>query len=118
MKIEARYKDFNPIIFEVGVKYMSNLDGKKKFFDIGSHVFFKNLKDRPQIPYKFELANILNDGIDDDYDNYDFALNDGLENYYEMEDRDNIISIPLQDSHTFPKVGKNLAKVTSKDHVF
>jgi hypothetical protein len=47
MKIEAKYKEFNPIIFDVGVKYNTNLDGKKKFFEIGSHVFFKNLYDRP-----------------------------------------------------------------------
>jgi hypothetical protein len=109
MRMEAKYKDYNPIEFDVGVKYLPSL---------GSHVFFKNIYDRPQSPYKFELANVLQDGVDDDYDNYEFKLHDGLEDYYDMEDRDNIIMIPLQDSHTFPKVGENVAKVAAIDGVF
>ena len=113
--MEAKYKDYNPIVFDISVKYLPGLDGKTRFFDIGSHVFFKNLYDRPQSPYKFELGNVLNDGVEDDYDDYQFQLNDGLTDYYSMEDRDNVIMIPLQDSHTFPKVGENIAKVQSRD---
>lgn len=45
--MEAKYKDYNPITFEVSVKYLPNLDGSTRLFDLGSHVFFKNLYDRP-----------------------------------------------------------------------
>ena len=44
MKVEARYKDFLPIIFELEVKYLSNLDGKIKYVDLGTHIFYKSNK--------------------------------------------------------------------------
>jgi len=42
VKVVATYKDFNPIEFDLLVKYLPNLDGKTKFLDLGTHVFYKN----------------------------------------------------------------------------
>ena len=38
---EARYNDYPPVKFEVDVRYLPNLDGRVKFADLGTHVFFK-----------------------------------------------------------------------------
>jgi hypothetical protein len=53
MKVEARYKDFIPIVFEVEVKYLSNLDGKIKYVDLGTHIFYKTDNKNLIYPYKF-----------------------------------------------------------------
>lgn len=42
IKVTATYKDFNPIEFDLQVKYLPNLDGKTKFLDLGTHIFHKN----------------------------------------------------------------------------
>jgi len=47
IKVEAKYKDFKPVVFDLDVKYLPNLDGKIKFVDLGTHVFYKNDKSRP-----------------------------------------------------------------------
>jgi len=70
VRVEARYKDYLPVNFDLQVKYYPNLDGKMKFVDLGTHVFYKKVDARPQSPYKFTLANVLDDGVDDDNDDY------------------------------------------------
>lgn len=77
MKVEARYKDFIPVIFELEVKYLSNLDGKTKFVDLGTHIFYKHNQTQ-EYPYKLLLTNVLDDGIDDDYNNYQINLSDPM----------------------------------------
>ena len=62
MKVEAKYKEFLPLYFNVNVTYLSNLDGKTKILDLGTHVFYKSSAPymRPKTPYKFELINVIN----------------------------------------------------------
>lgn len=85
MRVEAKYKDYHPVVFDLDVKYLPNLDGKVRFVDLGTHAFFKKW-DRPQSPYFFNMANVLDDGRNEDYENYEFVLNDGIQNYYTLED--------------------------------
>lgn len=93
MKVEARYKDFVPIMFELEVKYLSNLDGKIKYVDLGTHIFYKSNKNQ-LYPYKFLMSNVLDDGIDDDYNNYHIELSDPMMiPYYQLDDQENVISI-------------------------
>lgn len=95
VRVEAKYKDYLPINFDLQVKYYPNLDGKIKFVDLGTHVFYKKVDARPQSPYKFTLANVLDDGVDDDNDDYVFELNNGRgKDYYELDGQENIIEIP------------------------
>lgn len=39
--MKAVYKDFEPINYALEVKYNSNLDGKTRFIDLGTHIFYK-----------------------------------------------------------------------------
>lgn len=114
---EAKYKDYHPVRFEVDVRYLPNLDGSAKFVDIGTHVFYKK-EDRPQSPYVFYLANVMDDGRNEDYDNYQFVLNDGVQDYYVLEDQESEIQIPVADSASVPKLGANIATVTANDLAF
>jgi hypothetical protein len=82
VKVHASYKDFIPIEFDLLVRYLPNLDGKTKFVDLGTHVFYKESTPRPSIPLKFTLADVLDDAEDDDVDSYKLVLNDGLKDYY------------------------------------
>lgn len=85
LQVEAKYKTYKPITFDFLVRYLPNLDGKIRFVDLGTHVFYKG-DQRPSTPYKFFLTNVMNDGVEDDNDNYDFELNDGTKTYYELTD--------------------------------
>jgi hypothetical protein len=38
----ATLQDYEPIAFNLDVKYLPNLDGKLKFVDLGTHVFVRN----------------------------------------------------------------------------
>ena len=69
VKIHAVYKDFQPINFELDVKYLPNLDGRTKFIDLGTHIFFRNSTQRPTLPYNFALSNVIY-SQDDDIDTY------------------------------------------------
>jgi len=82
VKVHATYKDFIPIDFDLDVRYLPNLDGKTKFVDLGTHIFYKDVNARPKTPYKFMLADVLDDLEDDDIDSYQLVLNDGLKDYY------------------------------------
>lgn len=114
---EAKYKDFHPIKFELEVRYLPNLDGRVRFVDIGTHVFFKK-NERPQSPYVFYLANVMDDGRSEDYDNYQFVLNDGVKDYYVLEDQESEIQLPVADTNDVPKIGENTATVSANDLSF
>ena len=43
---KATYKDYQPIKFALDVRYLPNLDGRVKFADLGTHVFYKE-NERP-----------------------------------------------------------------------
>lgn len=87
VKVHATYKDFIPIDFDLTVRYLPNLNGDVKFMDLGTHIFFKDPKgSRPHAAYKFVLANVMNDGLDDDLESYQLALSDGLKYYFELSD--------------------------------
>jgi hypothetical protein len=119
VRVEARYKDYLPVNFDLQVKYYPNLDGKMKFVDLGTHVFYKKVDARPQSPYKFTLANVLDDGVDDDNDDYVFELNNGRgKDYYELDGQENIIEIPSKDSKSVPEVGENEVTIQSADKNF
>jgi len=56
---------------------------------------------------------VLDDGIDDDNDDYIFELNDGLNDYYSLDNQENIIEIPEKDSMNVPRVGENEVTIYS-----
>ena len=117
---KATYKDYQPIKFALDVRYLPNLDGRVKFADLGTHVFYKE-NERPQSPYVFYLTNVLDNvdnGKNDDYDNYKFLLNDGIRDYFELDDQENEIQIPAADSRDVPRIGENIATVSSNDLAF
>lgn len=113
----AKYKDYRPIRFELEVRYLPNLDGRVRFVDIGTHVFYKK-NERPQSPYVFYLANVMDDGRIEDYDNYQFVLNDGVKDYYMLEDQESEIQIPVADTIDVPRIGENTAIVSANDLSF
>ena len=51
VRIHATYKDYLPLDFDLKVKYLPNLDGKTKFVDLGTHIFYKNSTNRPKEKY-------------------------------------------------------------------
>lgn len=59
VKVHAVYKDYLPIDFDLNVKYLPNLDGKTKFVDLGTHIFFKANQKRPTDKYQFWLSNVI-----------------------------------------------------------
>ena len=59
VKIHASYKDYQTIDFELDVKYLPNLDGRTKFIDLGTHVFYRNTTVRPSVPYNFVMSNVI-----------------------------------------------------------
>lgn len=78
MSVEAKYKDYLPIRFDLKVEYALSLDGHQKILDLGTHVFYKSSMQKPSSPFTFKLSNVMDDGVDDDYDNYDLALYDPM----------------------------------------
>jgi hypothetical protein len=61
VKVKAAYKDYLPIEFDLAVKYLPNLDGKTKFVDLGTHIFYKSAHNsgRPVGSYKFWRSNVI-----------------------------------------------------------
>lgn len=61
LTVEAKYKEYIPLSFQLKVNYYPNLDGKIKILDLGTHVFYKSTGAymRPKTPYKFDLINVL-----------------------------------------------------------
>jgi len=118
VKVRATYKDYLPIDFDLSVRYLPNLDGKTKFVDLGTHIFYKDTEKRPRIPFKFRLSDVLDDGEDDDIDTYKLVLNDGLKDYYQLTDQEDIIELGDSVSKTVPKIGENIATVTEEDGDF
>lgn len=47
VKVKASYKDYIPLEFIQKVQFLSSLDGKTKFVDLGTHVFYKAKAQRP-----------------------------------------------------------------------
>ena len=83
------------------------------FADLGTHVFYKVNQARPQQFYKFELTNVMGDGIEDDYDDYNIKLADGLGiQYFQEDNQDNAITLS---SLQVPKQGENVVRVSSSD---
>ena len=41
IQVRATYKNFDPITYALDVKYNSNLDGKTRYIDLGTHIFYK-----------------------------------------------------------------------------
>lgn len=87
--VKATYKDYEPIIYALEVKYNSNLDGKSRFVDLGTHIFYKksqvvegsvNLRG-----YNFTLNNVV-DTVDDNRDDFSLVINDGLHDYIHLND--------------------------------
>lgn len=70
VKVHATYKDYVPIDFDLLVRYLPSLDGKTKFVDLGTHIFYKDSTPRPKTPFKFMLADVLDDAEEDDIDTY------------------------------------------------
>jgi len=115
VKVHASFKDFNPINFDLKVKYNPDLDGHMKFIDLGTHIFYKNssiaafnLND-----YKFRLSSVLNEeDTDDDQSNYHVIFNDGLSDYFEIGDQSNNIALLSDEFRQQVSPGENIVKVT------
>lgn len=118
MKVKATYKDYAPIDFDLVVNYISNLDGKIKFVDLGTHVFYKNGTQKMQQNMKFSLHSVTDTLADDDLDNYQLSIKDELgTEYIKLEDQQNIIELKEQEIIVVPKVGGNVARVSSPDYL-
>lgn len=81
------------------------MDGKTKVVDLGSHIFVKNQAARPQTPFSFSLVAVMNDGVDDDNDNYELSLRDYRDlgkTYLKLVEQENLISIPAKISDKNP----------------
>jgi len=76
VKVKATYKDYLPLEFVLNVRYLPNLDGKTKFVDLGTHIFYKTSTQRPARNFKFMLHGVTDEKVDDDIDTYTFALED------------------------------------------
>jgi len=111
VKVRATYKDYNPIDFDLLVRYLPNLNGKTKFVDLGTHIFYKDSTPRPAKPFKFLLSNVLDDDADDDIDTYNLSLNDGLKDYFSLNDQEDIIELSDAVSKNVPKIGENIATI-------
>jgi len=96
IQVGAKYKEFEPINYALEVKYNSNLDGKTRFIDLGTHIFYKKsqVSDASINPrsYNFTLNNVV-DNIDDDRDDYTLVINDGLKDYIALNDQESNISM-------------------------
>lgn len=118
IQVSAKYKDFDPIRYALEVKYNSNLDGKTRFIDLGTHIFYKksqvseanvNLRG-----YNFTLNNVV-DNIDDDRDDYTLVINDGIKDYITLNDQESNISMATPEvikKRYEIKVGENIARVS------
>jgi hypothetical protein len=51
VKVEAKYLDYVPLVFDLDVKYLSDLDAKIKFVDLGTLIFTKSMDLRPTAPF-------------------------------------------------------------------
>lgn len=73
IEVHATFKDFDPINYVLEVKYNSNLDGKTRFVDLGTHIFYKKSQiaaDSVNLRgFNFTLNNVI-DTVDDDVDTY------------------------------------------------
>ena len=78
-----------PLNYELEVKYDSNLGGKIRIIDLGTHIFYKEA----QVPegsvdlrgYNFTLNNVV-DSVDDNRDDYSLVISDGLRDYIHLND--------------------------------
>lgn len=82
VKVKASYKDYLPLEFLLKVKYLPNLDGKTKFVDLGTHIFFKQNAQKPLSNYKFGLHSVTDNKVEDDIGDYSLKLKDSLLNSY------------------------------------
>ena len=58
------------------------------------------------------LSNVLDDGLDDNYSNYNLKLSDGMmQPYYELSDQENYILIPETDQGLVPRIGENYVTI-------
>lgn len=67
---------------------------------------------------KFVLADVLDDDEDDDIDTYKLVLNDGLKDYFKLNNQEDIIELTETVSQEVPKIGGNIATVTEEDGDF
>lgn len=115
--MHAAFKDYKPIDFVLKVRYNHNLDGKTKFIDLGTHIFYKEsaLAGMGAFgrSFNFTLNNVI-DSTDDDLDNFKLTVNDGLQDYLTLPDQGNVISMAGADAANASvelKPGENLAAV-------
>ena len=99
----ATYKDFDPIKFSLKVDYLANLDGRSKYVDLGTHIFIKGgVKTANGTLAKHDLnirlAESVDDGLDDDQDDFVVNLGDGFQQYSQLEDQGNDITVKADGS--------------------
>lgn len=76
VKVKASYKDYIPLEFIQKVQFLSSLDGKTKFVDLGTHVFYKTKAQRPSQNFKFTVHGVTDNKVDDDLSDYTLILKD------------------------------------------
>ena len=116
LKVNATYKDFIPQQFDLTVKYLPNLDGKTKFVDLGTHIFYRSKTARPKGTYKFTMDDVINDEA---LDPYDFTLtlkqSTDAKAYYKIEEQEEEITL---DEPGIPRVGENYVSIWDDDGDF
>ena len=119
VRVNATYKDYQPIQFDLTVKYLPNLNGKTKFVDLGTHVFYKPGTPRPTKDYKFVLAGVTDDLDSDDQDDYKLSLRDGASGtYFTLDNQENEITLDPTTARGVPHIGENTVEVKEDGGVF
>ena len=67
-----------PLEFTLKVQYLANLEGKIKFVDLGTHIFYKNKAIKANGPYKFSLHSVSDNLVSDDLSDYSLVVKDSL----------------------------------------
>lgn len=117
VKVKASYKDYVAKEYILNVQFLPSLDQKRKYLDLGTHIFYKINAARQAENFKFSLYGVTDNKVDYDLNNFDLKLIDDLgSQYYEELDQDNVIDIV--DKPREPKIGKNIAHVTTESNVF
>lgn len=78
----ATFKNYPPITFDQKVRYQQTQDPNVFVIDLGTHVFYPTDVQKPFLPYKFTMFNALNEGIDEDFDDFDFKIRNQMGKTY------------------------------------
>jgi hypothetical protein len=57
------------------------------------------------------MVNVMDDGVDENYASYLLNLNDGMNDYYTLNDQTSLANINPSESKQVPRSGENIVTV-------